>query len=140
MQEIHARMESIEVYSRLVIRPFCTILLLMGMCVTITGYILKSRWLVWCGIIGGLGGFIWESFYVTDTLLARFSSPISYNHIQHLVPGMMIAVFAFVGLTLPGMSRISHHDKTMKCHGKVLKCHEKVLKCHPKEYERPSYS
>jgi len=65
---------------------------------------------------------------------------ISYNHIQHLVPGMMIAVFAFVGLTLPGMSRISHHDKTMKCHGKVLKCHEKVLKCHPKEYERPSYS
>lgn len=98
-----ARMESIEVYSRLVIRPFRTILLLMGMCVTITGYILKSRWLVWCGIIGGLGGFIWESFYVTDTLLARFSSPISYNHIQHLVPGMMIAVFAFVGLTLPGM-------------------------------------
>ena len=98
-----ARTESIEVYSRLVIKPFRTILLLMGMCITITGYILKSRWLVWCGIIGGLGGFIWESFYVTDTLLARTFDLTSYNHIQHLVPGIMIAVLAFVGLTLPGM-------------------------------------
>ena len=98
-----ARTESIEVYSRLVIKPFRTILLLMGMCITITGYILKSRWLVWCGIIGGLGGFIWESFYVTDTILGRFSSPASYNHMTHIVPGIMIALFAFVGLTLPGM-------------------------------------
>ena len=98
-----ARTESIEVYSRLVIKPFRTILLLMGMCVTITGYILKSRWLVWCGIIGGLGGFIWESFYVTDTLLSHLSSLNSYNNLRHVVPGMMIAVFAFVGLTLPGM-------------------------------------
>ena len=98
-----ARTESIEVYSRLVIKPFRTILLLMGMCITITGYILKSRWLVWCGIIGGLGGFIWESFYVTDTILSRFSSPASYNHMTHIVPGIMIALFAFVGLTLPGM-------------------------------------
>ena len=98
-----AHTEPMEVYSRIVIRPFRTILLLMGMCVTITGYILKSRWLVWCGIIGGLGGFIWESFYVTNTLLAHFYSLASYNHIQHLVPGIMIALFAFVGLTLPGM-------------------------------------
>ena len=95
--------ESPEVYARLVIHPFRIILLLFGMAITINGYILKSRWLVWCGIIGGLGGFIWESFYVTDTILGRFSSPASYNHMTHIVPGIMIALFAFVGLTLPGM-------------------------------------
>ena len=50
------RMESPEVYVRIAIHPFRIILLMMGMAITITGYILKSRWLVWCGIIGGIGG------------------------------------------------------------------------------------
>ena len=97
--------ESLEVYSRMVIRPFPIILLLMGMCVTITGYILKSRWLVWCGIIGGLGGFFWESFGVTSTLFSRFAASLdNYCGVtQGLVPGIIIALFAFVGLTLPGM-------------------------------------
>lgn len=97
--------ESFEVYSRMVISPFRIILLLMGMCVTITGYILKSRWLVWCGIIGGLGGFFWESFGVTSTLFSRFATSLdNYCGVtQGLVPGIIIALFAFIGLTLPGM-------------------------------------
>ena len=97
--------ESLEVYSRMVIRPFRIILLLMGMCVTITGYILKSRWLVWCGIIGGLGGFFWESFGVTSTLFSRFAASLdNYCGVtQGLVPGIIIALFAFIGLTLPGL-------------------------------------
>ena len=99
-----AHTESPDVYSRLVIRPFRTILLLMGMSVTITGYILKSRWLVWCGIIGGIGGFIWESFGVTSTLFCRFADSLD-NYcgvVQGIVPGIIIAIFAFIGLTLPG--------------------------------------
>ena len=97
--------ESLEVYSRMVISPFRIILLLMGMCVTITGYILKSRWLVWCGIIGGLGGFFWESFGVTSTLFSRFAASLdNYCGVtQGLVPGIIIALFAFIGLTLPGL-------------------------------------
>ena len=100
-----ARTESPDVAVRLMIQPFRTILLLMGMCVTITGYILKSRWLVWCGIIGGIGGFIWESFNVTGTLFARFAGDIS-NYcgvVQGLIPGIIVALFAFIGLTLPGL-------------------------------------
>lgn len=87
------------------IQPFRTILLLMGMCVTITGYILKSRWLVWCGIIGGIGGFIWESFNVTGTLFSRIADDISnYSGVvQGLIPGIIVALFAFIGLTLPGL-------------------------------------
>ena len=99
-----ARMESPEVYSRLAIRPFRIILLLMGMAITINGYTLKSRWMVWCGIIGGIGGFIWESFYVTETIVGRLF-PISdaVGIANGLIPGIVIAVLAFVGLTLPGM-------------------------------------
>ena len=99
------RTMSLDVAARLVISPFRTILLLMGMCVTITGYILKSRWLVWCGIIGGIGGFFWESFNVTGTLFSRIASDIS-NYcgvVQGLIPGLIVALFAFIGLTLPGM-------------------------------------
>ena len=100
-----ARMESPDVFVRLIIHPFRTILLLMGMSVTITGYILKSRWLVWCGIIGGLGGFLWESFYVTQTLVSRIAGmiPNYYGMTSGLIPGIMVAIFAFIGLTLPGM-------------------------------------
>lgn len=99
-----ARMESYEVCSRLLIDPFRVILLLMGMAITINGYTLKSRWMVWCGIIGGIGGFIWESFYVTETIVGRFF-PISdaVGIANGLIPGIVIAVLAFVGLTLPGM-------------------------------------
>ena len=99
------RMESAEVFSRLMVHPFRIILLLMGMTITITGYILKSRWLVWCGIIGGLGGFIWESFYVTQTIVGRLF-PLGSNYMgiaSGLIPGIIIAIFAFIGLTLPGM-------------------------------------
>ena len=96
------RMESPEVYVRIAIHPFRIILLMMGMAITITGYILKSRWLVWCGIIGGIGGFIWESFGVTDFFLARFFDLASFYRYSHIPPGIMVLLFSFVGLTLPG--------------------------------------
>ena len=99
--------ESPEVYSRMLVHPFCIILLLMGVCVTITGYILKSRWLVWCGIIGGLGGFFWEAFWVTQTLLAwTHIAEMDVNYcgiVSGLAPGIIIALYAFIGLTLPGL-------------------------------------
>jgi len=96
------RTESPEVYVRLAIHPFRIILLMMGMAITITGYILKSRWLVWCGIIGGIGGFIWESFSVSNFFLGRFFDVASFNSYSHIPPCIMVLVFSFVGLTLPG--------------------------------------
>ena len=97
------RLESPEVYARLAIHPFRIVLLLMGMAITITGYILKSRWLVWCGIIGGIGGFIWESFGIADMFLGRLFNYASFCRYSHIPPCIMVVLFAFVGLTLPGM-------------------------------------
>ena len=101
------RTESPEVYMRLMVHPFRIILLLFGMAITINGYIIKSRWMVWCGIIGGIGGFIWESFYLTQTIVGRFfSTYINENYcgiVNGLIPGIIIALLAFIGMTLPGM-------------------------------------
>ena len=96
------RTESPEVYVRIAIHPFRIILLMVGMAITITGYILKSRWLVWCGIIGGIGGFIWESFGVTNFILARFFDLANFYLYSHIPPCIMVLIFSFVGLTLPG--------------------------------------
>ena len=98
--------EDPETYSRLAIHPLRVVLLLMGMTITINGYTLKSRWMVWCGIIGGIGGFIWESFYATQTLLSWFYPYVSENYVgisQGLIPGIIVTILAFIGLTLPGM-------------------------------------
>ena len=90
--------DNMQVYFQNRINPVRIILLLMGMAVTINGYILKSKWMVWCGIIGGLGGFFWEAFHITDTLAARTDLPALYT----ITPNLMMAVFTFIGLTLPG--------------------------------------
>jgi len=76
---------------------------MMGMAVTINGYTLKSKWMVWCGIIGGIGGFFWESFCVTESLLARSGVSLEYYGILGpIAPNLMMAVFSFIGLLLPG--------------------------------------
>ena len=95
--------DNMQVYFQNRIEPVRIILLLMGMAVTINGYILKSKWMVWCGIIGGIGGFFWESFCVTETLLAWSNVPFDYyGTLGVLAPNLMMAVFTFIGLTLPG--------------------------------------
>ena len=95
--------DNMQVYFQNRINPVRIILLMMGMAVTINGYTLKSKWMVWCGIIGGIGGFFWESFCVTETLLAWSNVPFDYyGTLGVLAPNLMMAVFTFIGLTLPG--------------------------------------
>jgi len=85
------------------ISPVRIILLMMGMAVTINGYTLKSKWMVWCGIIGGIGGFFWEAFCMTQTLIARSGLPLEYyGDAGVIAPNLIMAVFTFIGLTLPG--------------------------------------
>ena len=101
-----AQGEKHEVYSRLAIHPLRVVLLLMGMTITVNGYILKSRWMVWCGIVGGIGGFIWESFYVTQTLTGWlvYYTNAHYVGVAHgIIPAIIVTILAFIGLTLPGM-------------------------------------
>lgn len=96
--------DNMQVYFQNRIEPVRIILLLMGMAVTINGYILKSKWMVWCGIIGGLGGFFWQAFCITDTLAARTDLPALYT----ITPNLMMVVFTFIGLTLPGWMIVKH--------------------------------
>ena len=101
--------DNMQVYFQNRINPVRIILLMMGMAVTINGYTLKSKWMVWCGIIGGIGGFFWESFCVTQTILAWCRLPLEYYHIaQTIAPNLIMAVFTFIGLTLPGWMLIKH--------------------------------
>ena len=95
--------DNIQVYFQNRVNPFRIVLLMMGMAVTINGYTLKSKWMVWCGIIGGIGGFFWESFCVTESLLARSGVSLEYYGILGpIAPNLMMAVFSFIGLLLPG--------------------------------------
>lgn len=95
--------DNIQVYFQNRISPVRIILLMMGMAVTINGYILKSKWMVWCGIIGGIGGFFWEAFCVTQTIIAMSGLPLEYyGAVQTIAPNLIMAVFTFIGLTLPG--------------------------------------
>ena len=102
--------DNIQVYFQNRVSPLRIVLLMMGMAVTINGYTLKSKWMVWCGIIGGIGGFFWESFCVTETLLARSNVPFEYYGILGTIaPNLMMAVFTFIGLMLPGWMLLKHN-------------------------------
>ena len=95
--------DNMQVYFQNRVNPVRIILLMMGMAVTINGYTLKSKWMVWCGIIGGIGGFFWESFCVTQTILAWCRLPLEYySAAQAIAPNLIMAIFTFIGLTLPG--------------------------------------
>ena len=90
--------DNMQIYFQNRIEPVRIILLMMGMAVTINGYILKNRWMTWCGIIGGLGGFFWEAFHVTQTLACWFDMYV----LNTITPNLLMAIFPFIGLTLPG--------------------------------------
>ena len=81
------------------------IVLLMGMSITITGHILKQRWLVIFGIIGGLGCFMWETLDISQRLLMVFGSMTvtEIGVITFVIPCITVFLFALVGLTIPGL-------------------------------------
>ena len=99
--------DNIQVYLQNRLSPLRIVFLMMGMAVTINGYTLKSKWMVWCGIIGGIGGFFWESFCVTETLQAWSGN--NYGTLGIIVPNLMMAVFSFIGLLLPGWMLLKHN-------------------------------
>ena len=82
-----------------------TIMLLMGMAVTMTGHVLRSRWLVVFGIVGGLFMFAWEGFGIGKAILVNLTGK-SYNELfvsSTTLTCLSVLLFAFVGLVIPGM-------------------------------------
>ena len=91
------------------IRVAPVIVLMMGMAITITGHILKQRWLVTFGIVAGLFCFAWEHFHIGEGIVVRtfISDGSSYSltaaAVNASLPCITIFIFALVGLLLPGM-------------------------------------
>ena len=82
-----------------------TIMLLMGMAVTMTGHILRSRWLVVFGIVGGLMMFAWEGFGIGKAILVALTGKPYLELYQSgvILTCLSVLLFAFVGLVIPGM-------------------------------------
>jgi len=90
------------------IRVAPVIVLLMGMAITITGHILRQRWLITFGIMAGLLCFAWEHFHVGEAIvmnlvLVESPLPLTAAAISSSLPCITIFLFALVGLLLPGM-------------------------------------
>ena len=105
---IGARLLPISEYSTSQIRVAPVIVLLMGMAITMTGHILRQRWLVVFGIVAGLLCFAWEHFHVGEAIvmnLVSVESPFALTAavISSSLPCLTIFIFALVGLLLPGM-------------------------------------
>ena len=79
------------------------IILLMGMAVSITGHILKSNWLVWFGIIGGLVIAVFDYAGVISAIIARCGSLKALGLWHFVSPCLSIFLFALIGLWLPGL-------------------------------------
>ena len=89
--------DNMQVYFQNRINPVQIIFLMMGMAVTVNGFILKNRWMVWCGIIGGIVGFFWSSFRLTETLMAN------HGVAGFIAACLVVVVYIFISLTLPGL-------------------------------------
>ena len=99
---IMARMYSPDEYIGIHMPITPMVILLMAMAVSITGHILKSRWLVWFGIIAGL--LVAISNHVAGTIiLARLFPPHVVGWLSSINPCSIVFLFAFIGLMLPGL-------------------------------------
>ena len=79
------------------------IILLMGMAVAMTGHILKSKWLVWFGIIASLVIAIGTYAGIGSMILARCGAPLQViAQSTTFLPCVSVFVFALFGLMLPG--------------------------------------
>ena len=79
------------------------IILLMGMAVAMTGHILKSKWLVWFGIIASLVIAIGSYAGIGSMILARCGAPLQViAQSNTFLPCVSVFVFALFGLMLPG--------------------------------------
>ena len=104
---VAARVLPIESWAATQIKVTPVIVLLMGMAITITGHILKQRWLVIFGTAAGLICFVWEHFGMGQTIVLLLSGESHLSlyaaAIATMMPCLTIFIFALFGLMLPGL-------------------------------------
>lgn len=79
------------------------IILLMGMAVAITGHILKRRWLVLFGIIGGLLVAFCDYSGVIRTMVVSGASVKAIIVFNLIEPCLYVFLFSLIGLVIPGL-------------------------------------
>ncbi len=80
------------------------IILLMGMAVSITGHILKRRWLVLFGILGGLLVAFCEYSGVIRAIVVYSVASVKTIIVFNLItPCLSIFLFSLIGLMIPGL-------------------------------------
>ena len=105
---IGPRFLPLEGYVSSQIRVAPAIVLMMGMAITITGHILKQRWLVTFGIVAGLLCFAWEHFRIGEAIVMKLvtsdaPTALFAAAVNSSMPCITIFIFGLVGLLLPGM-------------------------------------
>ena len=79
------------------------IILLTGMAVAITGHILKRRWLVLFGILGGLLVAFCEYSGVIGSIIAYSGASVKTIIVFNLItPCLSVFLFSLIGLVIPG--------------------------------------
>ena len=79
------------------------IILMMGMAVSITGHILKRRWLVLFGILGGLLVAFCEYSGVIRAIVVHSVASVKAIIVFNLItPCLSIFLFSLIGLVIPG--------------------------------------
>ena len=81
------------------------IVLMMGMAVTLSGFILKRNWLVWFGVVAGLLCFVWEHLQIGTWLLVNTGElhAKEVGAVVSTMPCLTFFMFAAIGLLLPGL-------------------------------------
>ena len=81
------------------------LMLLMGVAIAMTGFVLKNNVLVTFGVIGGLLMYFWDTFNLAFMVLARMGvEPQTLVWMDGLLCAIPVTIFAVVGLLIPGLA------------------------------------
>jgi len=99
---VESQIEGLEVFARVAVKPYRVVLLVMGMALSITGFIIKQTWVWISGIVLGLGGFIWISLQYSTYILSEYRALEDSFFLLELIICIVVEIFAFSCFVLPG--------------------------------------
>lgn len=99
---VESQIEGLEVFARVAVKPYRVVLLVMGMALAITGFVIKQCWVWISGIVLGLGGFIWISLQYSTYILSEYRALEDSFFLLEIFICIVVEIFAFSCFVLPG--------------------------------------
>ncbi len=99
---VESQIEGLEVFARVAVKPYRVVLLVMGMALSITGFIIKQTWVWISGIVLGLGGFIWISLQYSTYILSEYRALEDSFFLLEIFICIVVEFFVFSCFVLPG--------------------------------------